>query len=173
MLVVTGRSIINKKGDGSQVKESTDSNTTLEDDEVKGKSEIWRTYGTQSLALLSPGTSIFIYYLLNIVTQLPTISIRLIIRSCIFLWQDCTFILLAKPLNTKVMQYTGDSLEVLHHNPILRRAVLREHETWCFAIFISVVKPVHIASFWYHITVRHTSRIPWDRGHDLKMIWPD
>ena len=35
-----GRSIINKKGDGSQVKESTDSSsTTLEDDDVKGKSD--------------------------------------------------------------------------------------------------------------------------------------
>lgn len=34
---VPGRSIITKKGDGSQVKESTDSSTTLEDDDVKGK----------------------------------------------------------------------------------------------------------------------------------------
>jgi len=33
-----GRSIINKKGDGSTVKESTDSSTTIEDDDVKGKS---------------------------------------------------------------------------------------------------------------------------------------
>lgn len=33
-----GRSIITKKGDGSQVKESTDSSTTLEDDDIKGKS---------------------------------------------------------------------------------------------------------------------------------------
>jgi hypothetical protein len=33
----TGRSIIAKKSDGSQVKESTDSSTTLEDDDVKGK----------------------------------------------------------------------------------------------------------------------------------------
>lgn len=32
-----GRSIIVKKGDGSQVKESTDSSTTLEDDDIKGK----------------------------------------------------------------------------------------------------------------------------------------
>nr|QHR97369.1 calcium/calmodulin-dependent protein kinase type II subunit alpha isoform C2 [Sogatella furcifera] len=31
----SGRSIITKKGDGSQVKESTDSSTTLEDDDVK------------------------------------------------------------------------------------------------------------------------------------------
>ncbi|XP_046667363.1 calcium/calmodulin-dependent protein kinase type II alpha chain isoform X6 [Homalodisca vitripennis] len=31
-----GRSIITKKGDGSQVKESTDSSTTLEDDDIKG-----------------------------------------------------------------------------------------------------------------------------------------
>ncbi|CAG2055133.1 unnamed protein product [Timema podura] len=31
-----GRSIITKKSDGSQVKESTDSSTTLEDDDVKG-----------------------------------------------------------------------------------------------------------------------------------------
>lgn len=34
----SGRSIITKKGDGSQVKESTDSSTTLEDDDLKGKS---------------------------------------------------------------------------------------------------------------------------------------
>ncbi|XP_014599643.1 PREDICTED: calcium/calmodulin-dependent protein kinase type II alpha chain isoform X6 [Polistes canadensis] len=33
-----GRSIITKKGDGSQVKESTDSSTTIEDDDVKGSS---------------------------------------------------------------------------------------------------------------------------------------
>lgn len=33
-----GRSIVtNKKGDGSQVKESTESNTTIEDDDVRGK----------------------------------------------------------------------------------------------------------------------------------------
>ncbi|XP_008204382.1 calcium/calmodulin-dependent protein kinase type II alpha chain isoform X31 [Nasonia vitripennis] len=32
-----GRSIITKKGDGSQVKESTDSTTTLEDDDVKAR----------------------------------------------------------------------------------------------------------------------------------------
>ncbi|XP_076368413.1 calcium/calmodulin-dependent protein kinase type II alpha chain-like isoform X6 [Tachypleus tridentatus] len=31
----SGRSIITKKGDGSQVKESTDSNTTLEEDDIK------------------------------------------------------------------------------------------------------------------------------------------
>ena len=31
-----GRSIVNKKSDGSNVKESTDSSTTLEEDEVKG-----------------------------------------------------------------------------------------------------------------------------------------
>lgn len=31
------RSIITKKGDGSQVKESTDSSTTIEDDDVKGR----------------------------------------------------------------------------------------------------------------------------------------
>jgi hypothetical protein len=36
-LSVTGRSIITKKSDGSQVKESTDSSTTLEDDDIKGK----------------------------------------------------------------------------------------------------------------------------------------
>ncbi|XP_024085554.1 calcium/calmodulin-dependent protein kinase type II alpha chain isoform X24 [Cimex lectularius] len=34
-----GRSIITKKGDGSQVKESTDSSTTLEDDDVKAKKQ--------------------------------------------------------------------------------------------------------------------------------------
>jgi calcium/calmodulin-dependent protein kinase (CaM kinase) II len=33
----SSRSIINKKGDGSQVKESTDSSTTLEDDDVKAR----------------------------------------------------------------------------------------------------------------------------------------
>ncbi|XP_036147404.1 calcium/calmodulin-dependent protein kinase type II alpha chain isoform X17 [Monomorium pharaonis] len=32
-----GRSIITKKGDGSQVKESTDSSTTLEDDDIKAR----------------------------------------------------------------------------------------------------------------------------------------
>ena len=31
-----GRSIINKKSDGSNVKESTDSSTTIEEDDVKG-----------------------------------------------------------------------------------------------------------------------------------------
>nr|QCI62401.1 Ca2+/calmodulin-dependent protein kinase II [Apolygus lucorum] len=36
---VQGRSIITKKGDGSQVKESTDSSTTLEDDDIKEGSE--------------------------------------------------------------------------------------------------------------------------------------
>ncbi|XP_046391797.1 calcium/calmodulin-dependent protein kinase type II alpha chain isoform X13 [Ischnura elegans] len=35
-----GRSIITKKGDGSQVKESTDSSTTIEDDDVKVDSEV-------------------------------------------------------------------------------------------------------------------------------------
>jgi hypothetical protein len=34
---ITGRSIITKKGEGSQVKESTDSSTTIEDDDVKGE----------------------------------------------------------------------------------------------------------------------------------------
>lgn len=33
----SGRSIITKKGDGSQVKESTDSSTTIEEEDVKGK----------------------------------------------------------------------------------------------------------------------------------------
>ena len=33
-----GRSIITKKGDGSQVKESTDSSATIEEDDVKGES---------------------------------------------------------------------------------------------------------------------------------------
>lgn len=37
-LCLLGRSIVtNKKGDGSQVKESTESNTTIEDDDVRGK----------------------------------------------------------------------------------------------------------------------------------------
>lgn len=37
-LVLQGRSIVNKKDGGSQVKESTDSsNTTLEDEDTKGK----------------------------------------------------------------------------------------------------------------------------------------
>ncbi|XP_014244533.1 calcium/calmodulin-dependent protein kinase type II alpha chain isoform X25 [Cimex lectularius] len=35
----SSRSIITKKGDGSQVKESTDSSTTLEDDDVKAKKQ--------------------------------------------------------------------------------------------------------------------------------------
>ena len=33
----SGRSIITKKGDGAQVKESTDSSTTIEEEDVKGK----------------------------------------------------------------------------------------------------------------------------------------
>jgi hypothetical protein len=37
MIIIVGRSIVTKKGDGSQVKESTDSSTTLEDDDIKGK----------------------------------------------------------------------------------------------------------------------------------------
>lgn len=38
-MFLIGRSMITKKGDGSQVKESTDSSsTTLEDDDIKGKS---------------------------------------------------------------------------------------------------------------------------------------
>lgn len=39
VVIILGRSIIVKKGDGSQVKESTDSSTTLEDDDIKGKAE--------------------------------------------------------------------------------------------------------------------------------------
>lgn len=38
--LLVGRSIIVKKGDGSQVKESTDSSTTLEDDDIKGKNDL-------------------------------------------------------------------------------------------------------------------------------------
>ncbi|XP_076064012.1 calcium/calmodulin-dependent protein kinase type II alpha chain-like isoform X9 [Oratosquilla oratoria] len=38
-----GRSIINKKGDGSQVKESTDSSTTIEEEDVKDKSKVDRS----------------------------------------------------------------------------------------------------------------------------------
>lgn len=38
---ILGRSIIVKKGDGSQVKESTDSSTTLEDDDIKGRKSIF------------------------------------------------------------------------------------------------------------------------------------
>ncbi|XP_069672541.1 calcium/calmodulin-dependent protein kinase type II alpha chain isoform X15 [Periplaneta americana] len=38
-----GRSIITKKSDGSQVKESTDSSTTLEDDDVKGYERIFKS----------------------------------------------------------------------------------------------------------------------------------
>ncbi|XP_033225010.1 calcium/calmodulin-dependent protein kinase type II alpha chain isoform X11 [Belonocnema kinseyi] len=49
----SSRSIITKKGDGSQVKESTDSSTTLEDDDVKG-------YGSQGTPPNSPAaTSVF------------------------------------------------------------------------------------------------------------------
>lgn len=36
-LFFPGRSINTKKGDGSQIKESTDSSTTIEDDDVKGR----------------------------------------------------------------------------------------------------------------------------------------
>lgn len=40
MILITGRSIVAKKGEGSQVKESSDSsNTTLEDEDTKG--ELW------------------------------------------------------------------------------------------------------------------------------------
>ncbi|XP_033225006.1 calcium/calmodulin-dependent protein kinase type II alpha chain isoform X8 [Belonocnema kinseyi] len=67
-----GRSIITKKGDGSQVKESTDSSTTLEDDDVKEdkKSGVDRSstviakepegYGSQGTPPNSPAaTSVF------------------------------------------------------------------------------------------------------------------
>lgn len=40
LALIAGRSIINKKGEGSQVKESTDSSTTIEDDDVKGKAPL-------------------------------------------------------------------------------------------------------------------------------------
>ena len=36
LFMFSGRSIINKKSDGSNVKESTDSSTTIEEDDVKG-----------------------------------------------------------------------------------------------------------------------------------------
>jgi hypothetical protein len=48
----TGRSIIAKKSDGSQVKESTDSSTTLEDDDVKGKHMMVVPYSITCILLL-------------------------------------------------------------------------------------------------------------------------
>jgi hypothetical protein len=50
-LFPTGRSIITKKSDGSQVKESTDSSTTLEDDDVKGKQTAVVTYSVAFILL--------------------------------------------------------------------------------------------------------------------------
>ncbi|KAK6645246.1 hypothetical protein RUM43_001522 [Polyplax serrata] len=48
---VVSRSIITKKGDGSQVKESTDSSTTLEDDDVKDTTSfiLYPTYLSNSV----------------------------------------------------------------------------------------------------------------------------
>lgn len=49
-----GRSIVNKKGDGSQVKESTDSsNTTLEDEDTKGETDDSRASMFISIVRLS------------------------------------------------------------------------------------------------------------------------
>lgn len=47
-MLVEGKSMITKKGDGSQVKEkeSTDSSTTIEDDDVKGKSNRFLSIAT-------------------------------------------------------------------------------------------------------------------------------
>jgi hypothetical protein len=50
-LFPTGRSIITKKSDGSQVKESTDSSTTLEDDDVKGKQTVVVPYSVTCILL--------------------------------------------------------------------------------------------------------------------------
>jgi hypothetical protein len=50
-LFPTGRSIITKKSDGSQVKESTDSSTTLEDDDVKGKQTVFIPYSLTCILL--------------------------------------------------------------------------------------------------------------------------
>ncbi|XP_032453245.1 calcium/calmodulin-dependent protein kinase type II alpha chain isoform X10 [Nasonia vitripennis] len=50
----SGRSIITKKGDGSQVKESTDSTTTLEDDDVKA-------YASQGTPPSSPAAAASVF----------------------------------------------------------------------------------------------------------------
>lgn len=49
MIIIVGRSIVTKKGDGSQVKESTDSSTTLEDDDIKGKFETTHYHSPSSI----------------------------------------------------------------------------------------------------------------------------
>jgi len=72
--VAAGRSIVTKKGDGSQVKESTDSSTTLEDDDIKGKEENERR-NYRSLDVVH--VLIWLNYLLYILvlkTQTPPIS---------------------------------------------------------------------------------------------------
>lgn len=58
--------MITKKGDGSQVKESTDSSTTLEDDDVKGdiRSHIFLFY--YFFFSISSGNHLFSYMLLRI-----------------------------------------------------------------------------------------------------------
>lgn len=72
----SGRSIITKKGDGSQVKESTDSSTTLEDDDVKGNNNNLQTSREMSKALYfsvsSDTTSLILYptYLSNSVKNI-------------------------------------------------------------------------------------------------------
>jgi hypothetical protein len=53
---VAGRSIITKKGEGSQVKESTDSSTTIEDDDVKGKAPL-ASDAAHSVVLYQKNTS--------------------------------------------------------------------------------------------------------------------
>lgn len=45
-----------KKGEGSQVKESTDSSTTLEDDDIKGKSLNYKQFFFAKLAVQFPLT---------------------------------------------------------------------------------------------------------------------
>lgn len=69
---VAGRSIITKKGDGSQVKESTDSSTTLEDDDVKGNHSefIWFWYRLTFFHILLL-TSFF-----SSESNVPTISVN-------------------------------------------------------------------------------------------------
>ncbi|KAG0413048.1 hypothetical protein HPB47_009813 [Ixodes persulcatus] len=47
----SSRSIMTKKGEGSQVKESTDSSTTIEDDDVKGAG---KSYKSQNTTIINP-----------------------------------------------------------------------------------------------------------------------
>lgn len=84
-----GRSIITKKGDGSQVKESTDSSTTIEDDDVKGR-KVPLFYVCISLlfslSLFLPSVSLSYDQKLRRVF-LATIISAVLINRLIIIWQ--------------------------------------------------------------------------------------